>query len=295
MLAKMRLSVLIPTLRRPEQLGETLESVLAADPPPHEIVVIDGDSERSAEPVLDAVRAEDGPQLVYIAGEPSVTKQRNLGIDRASGDIVIFLDDDVAVGADLFAVLERAFADETVVGATGPVVEPPAHRFGGAQSGFRRILFAGVPEGSFTDFGYPRYVVDKTVERDVEFMPGCLMSVRRNVAATIRFDETMTGYALAEDEDFSYRASRAGRIRFLPEAPIEHKKTGFSSANARELGEKVVVNRAYLFRKNFNPRLWTRLQFAFLIGMLLAHRVVNREWASARGILDGIGTTWRRA
>lgn len=295
MLAKMRLSVLIPTLRRPEQLRETLESVLAADPPPHEILVIDGDSERSAEPVLDALRSEGGPPLTYIAGEPSVTKQRNLGIDRATGEVVVFLDDDVAVRNDLFSVLGRAFADETVVGATGPIVERAAHKIGGTQSGLRRVLFAGVSEGAFSDFGYPRYVVDESVERDVEFMPGCMMSVRRDLAATIRFDETMTGYALAEDEDFSYRASRAGRIRFLPGAPVEHKKTGFTSANARELGRKVVVNRTYLFRKNFDPRLWTRLQFGLLIGMLLAHRLVNREWASARGIVDGIATSWRRS
>ena len=293
MLAKMRLSVVIPTLRRPEQLREALESVLAADPPPDEIIVIDGDSERSAEPVLDALRSEDGPQLVHIASVPSATKQRNLGIDRARGDVLVFLDDDVAVGKGLFAELGRAFEDETVVGATGPIVERAAHKIGGPQSGVRRLLFGGVPEGWFTQFGYPRYVVDETVERDVEFMPGCLLSVRRDLAASIRFDETLTGYALAEDEDFSYRASRKGRIRFLPNAPVEHKKTGFTNTDAREFGRKVVVNRAYLFRKNFDPGPRTRLQFAFLIGMLLTHRVVNREWASARGILEGIVVAWR--
>jgi len=288
-----RISVLIPTLRRQEPLRETLESVLGRDPPPAEIVVIDGDPERSAESLVAGFRRDNGPALVYLPGEPSVTRQRNLGMDTATGDVFVFLDDDVSVRPDLFAVLARAFEDGSVVGATGPIVEQAAHKIGGQRSLIRRILFAGVSEGSFADFGYPRYVVNEKVERDVEFMPGCLMSVRRDLGRTIRFDETLTGYALAEDEDFSYRASRHGRIRFLPDAEVEHKKTGFTTANARELGRKVVINRAYLFRKNFDPRLWTRLQFAFLIGMLLTHRVVNREWASARGILDGIVMAWR--
>jgi GT2 family glycosyltransferase len=290
-----RVSVLIPTLRRPDPLRETLQSILSSDPLPYEVIVIDGDPEHSARAVVDEVRPAAGPAFVYLESEASVTKQRNDGIDAAQGDVVVFVDDDVAVKTDLFGVLAAAFEDEGVVGATGRIIERAAHRIGGNQSLLRRLLFAGVPEGFFAPSGYPRYVLDETVDKDVEFMPGCLMSVRRDVAARTRFDESMTGYALAEDEDFSYRASRVGRIRFLAEAAVEHKKIGFSTSNAREFGCKVVVNRTYLFRKNFRPRLWTRLQFGLLILLLLAHRVVNREWASARGLVEGIGKAWTSA
>ena len=46
-------------------------------------------------------------------------------------------------------------------------------------------------------------------------MPGCFMSARRE-AASVRFDEKLGAYALAEDEDFSYRLSRRGRLVYLP-------------------------------------------------------------------------------
>ena len=107
------------------------------------------------------------------------------------------------------------------------------------------------------------------------------------------FDESLTGYALAEDEDFSYRLSRLGRIRYLPDAVLEHKKSGFSSIDPRELNRKVVVNRTYLFRKNFPQTPLARLQFALLIVMLVAHRSLNREWSAVRGLLDGIAEVWR--
>ena len=71
----------------------------------------------------------------------------------------------------------------------------------------------------------------------------------------------MGGYALAEDEDFSYRLSRLGRIRYAPEIVVEHRKLGFGSHDPRRLGRLVVVNRAYLFRKNFPGTALARAQF----------------------------------
>src|SRR5205085_1967965 len=108
----------------------------------------------------------------------------------------------------------------------------------------------------------------------IEMMPGCLMSMRREIASSIWFDEKLTGYALAEDEDFSYRLSRRGRIRYVPEAVVLHKKSGFSSTSPRELNRKVVVNRAYLFRKNFRQTAIARAEFGLLILMFLAHRTL---------------------
>ena len=288
----MRLSVVIPTLGRPEFLRETIESVLAADPLPAELIVVDGDSNRSAEPVVDEFRGGK-TDLVYFPTIPSVTRQRNMGIHAAGSEVVVFLDDDVTVDPRLFAVLDEAFRDAGVVGATGHVVEERSHQFMSQHSTARRWLLGNGAQGTFTRFGYPRYVLDFEHEHDVEVMPGCLMSVRTDVAREVLFDETLTGYALAEDEDFSYRLSRLGRIRFLPEAVVKHKKSGFSSSNPRELNKKVVVNRAYLFRKNFKQTRLARLQFVLLILMLVTHRVLNREWSAARGLVDGIVQVWR--
>lgn len=285
----MRFSVVIPTMGRPEPLRRTLESLRTADPCPDEAFVIDAAPDASArETVCDF---QDGEVPVrYIHAEPSLTRQRNIGIDEASGDVIVFLDDDVRLPKDLFAKLARTFADPAVVGATGWVKEPSAGRAGGPESLLRRLVVGGSRKhaGRFTRYGYPRYIVVADSLRDVEFMPGCFMSARREVAAEVRFDEHLGSYALAEDEDFSYRLSRHGRVVYMPDVVVEHEKMGFRSFDSREFGRLVVKNRAYLFRKNFPQTPLARLQFNLLLLKLVGHRALNREWSGALGILEGM-------
>lgn len=286
-----RISVVIATKGRPEALARTLRSMRRCDPLPAEVIVVDGDPERSARTVVEA--AGDGLPIRHVGAEPGLTRQRNRGLDLVSGDTVAFVDDDVAFEPSVFAKLAGAYADPSVVGATGKVMEDQGRRFGNARSPARRLLGGRGSEGTMTRFGYPRRLQDPDVARDVEFMPGCLMTARRSVADVVRFDECLPGYALAEDEDFSYRLSRVGRVRYLPEAVITHERTGGAGSGTRSFNRDVVVNRAYLFRKNFSRRPLARAQFGMLVTLLIVHRALNREWSGVRGLLEGSAEAWR--
>jgi glycosyltransferase involved in cell wall biosynthesis len=289
----MKFSVVIPTMRRERILDATLESLSRCDPAPDEVIVIDADSEQSSRSVVTAFDQQVAPAVRYHTTEPSLTRQRNLGIEDATGDVVVFLDDDVSIEPDLFGRLARVYRDPSIVGATGRVVEPHDPRMLAPGSSLRRLLPGGGEDGTFTRFGYPRYLGDPDQDRDVEFMRGCFMSARIDAARAVRFDEHMSGYALAEDEDFSYRLSRLGRIRYVASIVVEHRKLGFGSADERRFGRLVVVNRAYLFRKNFEQTPLARAQFGLLVAMLVGHRVVNREWRGAQGLLEGAAQVLR--
>ena len=289
----MDLSVLIATKGRPDLLRETLASLTRCEPPPREVIVVDGDAARSAGPVVEAARTEGGLRLHYLASRPGLTVQRNRGLDAAQGEVVVFLDDDVRVHPGLLAALARAYRDPEVVGATGNVLEEQGRRFGNSRSAVRRLLPGGGDEGSMTRYGYPRRLQDLGRERDVEFMQGCLMSARTEVARRLRFDENLAGYALLEDEDFSYRLSRAGRLRYVPQAILHHANTGGRGSGGREFNRMVVVNRAYLFRKNFRRTPLARAQFAMLIAVLAVHRALNREWAGLVGLAEGSADAFR--
>jgi GT2 family glycosyltransferase len=281
----MRFSVVIPTLGRSEQLRETLASLDDCDPPADEVVIVDGDPARSAEPVADG--------RVYVPSERGLTRQRNAGIRRATGDVLVFADDDVTFDPHVFSVLARAYEDPSVVGATVKVDEPGGRRFGGKTSPVRRLLLGRAPEGSFTRGGYPVYVRSVDEERDVEVMPGCFMSARREHAERVGFDEELPGYGLAEDEDFSYRLSRLGRVRYLPQATVVHRKTGFATQDPRALSRAAVVNRAYLFRKNFPQTPLAKLEFGGVLLLMLSHRIANGDLRGSLGLLEGVGSAWR--
>ena len=272
-------------------LADTLSSVLACDPGPAEIIVVDGDSAQSARPVLAAVADCGAPEIRYLAADVGLTRQRNLGLAAASADVVLFLDDDVTVPRETFRVLEEAYRDETVIGATGRVVGDRCRV--ARESLLRRLLPGGGREGSFTRYGYPRYIhrVDRPL--DVDFMHGCFMSARRYEATSVGFDEMLLGYALAEDEDFSLRLARRGRVRYIPELVVEHRLAPRERASSRSLDRMLVVNRTYLFRKNFDRTLLSRVQFAGLVAALAGHRLLMRDLDGVRGLVEGAAAALR--
>jgi GT2 family glycosyltransferase len=290
----MRFSVLIVTYRRPKTLAETLESIIACDRPADELLVIDGDAERSAESVVEKFEGR-GEEIRYLVSPPSLSIQRNRGMEAASGDVFVFLDDDVRVATDLFDVLAEVYADSSVVGATGRVIEHNPRRFGKPDARVRRLLFPGGPDGTMTRFGYPRKILDPNNARDVEWMQGCFSTARKDQARDVGFDESITAEMEGEDEDFAYRLSRLGRLRYEPRAIVDHKHLGFrTKSGSRRFDRDIVIARTYLFRKNFRRTITTRAQFAGLIVILMAHRLVNGEWQGVLGLLEGVAYVWRR-
>ena len=89
-------TVVIPTHERSEDCRRAVASVLAQDPSPLEVLVCDDGSGPAAEAALRSLATEDS-RVRYLRAEPSAgtpAAARNLGIDRARGDWVAFLDDD---------------------------------------------------------------------------------------------------------------------------------------------------------------------------------------------------------
>lgn len=280
------LTVVIATLGRPEPLERALDSLAASELRPGEVLVVDGDESRGAEPVV--TRRQGGPLAVrHVPAPRGLTRQRNVGLDASRGDVVLFLDDDARVRPETLGLLMAAYRDADVVGATGRVVEPASNRVGGKSSRVRALLRGRGRDGTFTAAGYPRRLVDESVTTSIEFMQGAFMSARTALAREVRFDERLSGYGLAEDEDFSCRLARRGRVRYLGDAAVDHDNAGFHGKDRRAFGHQVVRNRRYLFEKNFPQTRSARARFTLLLGVLVAHRLLNRDVAGARGLVEG--------
>ena len=92
------IDVLIPTLRRPENLVRALRSVFAQDRAAEllaQIVVIDNSPEGSAESVVATLRPACPVTLTYVhQPRPGVATARNAGLAVSGSPFVAFLDDD---------------------------------------------------------------------------------------------------------------------------------------------------------------------------------------------------------
>ena len=92
------ITVIVPTLRRPDSLERALRSLMAqtrAETLIAEIAVVDNDPAGSARAIVGALRAQSPVPLLYVpAPEPGVATARNAGLSATSAPLVAFLDDD---------------------------------------------------------------------------------------------------------------------------------------------------------------------------------------------------------
>ncbi|HEV3085838.1 MAG TPA: glycosyltransferase, partial [Candidatus Elarobacter sp.] len=89
--------------------------------PEHELIVVDnGSSDATPE-----VARKHGAVYVFV-GEPNRGKARNAGVARASGDAILFIDDDVVTPPHFLAAHAKAHdADIFPLAVSGPIVNVP--------------------------------------------------------------------------------------------------------------------------------------------------------------------------
>ncbi len=93
------LSIVIPTYRRSKKLPQLLESLTTQTHQPHEILIIDQNPEQKAPDWFPEFAAKLPLRIEFLV-EPNASSARNLGFKRSSGDVVLFVDDDLVAGSD---------------------------------------------------------------------------------------------------------------------------------------------------------------------------------------------------
>ena len=93
-----RISIIIPTQRRPQGLAIAARSVFAqvgVDAKELELVIVDNDQVASAKALADGFKSEAPFPVTYVH-EPraGVANARNAALSAAKGELIAFLDDD---------------------------------------------------------------------------------------------------------------------------------------------------------------------------------------------------------
>lgn len=204
-------SIIIPSINRPQLLTETVESVLAGDHVPAEIIVVD-QSEQPNETL--ASRTDSRCDVRYVhTGEVGVSRARNNGVRLARHPLLGFIDDDIRVQPEWFASLIRAAV------SAGP-----------------RAVISGrvLPEKPATPDGFvPSTITDeKPVIYEgrigVDILYSNNMMLHRSAMDEVGgFDVRLGGgarFPTAEDNDLAHRLLEAGySIHYAPEAVVEHR------------------------------------------------------------------------
>ncbi len=199
-------SLIIPSKNRPELLAETVDSILGGEDVPTELIVIDQTS--APHPQLADLTTDRPCEIRYIHSSSSgASRARNIGMEAARFDILVFTDDDIRVTRtwlrELVSALVKAGRRSVV---TGRVLPATPKREGGFVPSTKTDLRPAVYRGRIGE--------DILYSNNMAFY-------RSAVADVGKFDPRLVN---AEDNEFAYRLLEAGyEIHYRPEAVLYHR------------------------------------------------------------------------
>jgi GT2 family glycosyltransferase len=210
-------SVIVPTHRRPDAVGRTLETIAASDYPKErfEIIVVDDGSGDETSGIVEALSAKL-PNLRYLAQENrGAAAARNNGARAARGEILLFNDDDILLAPD---AMPRHVANLVQLGRV----------FTNGHWEFEQEMLDSLQA---TPFGRYRIALENWIKTGVERtrlpdgraeasdVTACSLGAWRSDFLKIGgFDERFP-FAGAEDQDLSIRGARGG-IRLIADPSI---------------------------------------------------------------------------
>jgi GT2 family glycosyltransferase len=215
----MRVSVVIPTYKRPESLARCLDALDRQERAPEETLVVVRDEDSASQEV---VRARGKSVRLVPVQHPGVVAAMNAGIDASSGDLVALTDDDAAPHTDWLALMVASYeadadAQVAAVGGRDWVHTKRGTLMDGSASTVGTVgLFGRVTGNHHLGVGPPR---------DVDVLKGVNLSVRGELLRQVRIDERLRGVGTEHHWEVALCLTlrRGGfRVVYDPRIAVDH-------------------------------------------------------------------------
>jgi GT2 family glycosyltransferase len=208
------ISCIIPTFNRGRVLVRTIEMLFDQTVPAHQIIIVDQSTETPSEIATQLGQWQSDNRILWVRQEEAnASMARNRGAMESSGEIIVFLDDDIEVAPDFVASYQQAFAEPEVLAVSGQVLE-----------GNRETVPMLDSRAADPDFGWMfcKRNYDKPLTGN--FVMAGNMGVRRKEFLAIGgMDERFIRGAFREESDFGLRWSKSGRvIHYRPDVSLYH-------------------------------------------------------------------------
>jgi glycosyltransferase involved in cell wall biosynthesis len=209
-----RVSAVICTRNRPDLIGTAVRSVLATEPAPFELLVIDQSTDGRTGEIVQSLAAEH-PSLRYLHTEKAgLSRAYNIGIRETTGEILAFTDDDCVAPAGWIKSIVSAFE-----------LEPDSDLLYG------QVLLPATLAHKVDDLPtlaiWEPWRLNRTRSPFRLYGMGANFAARRSLFRKIGlFDEVLGGggpLKSSQDFDLQYRAYIAGSTTtYRPEVQIDH-------------------------------------------------------------------------
>ncbi|AFZ13616.1 glycosyl transferase family 2 [Crinalium epipsammum PCC 9333] len=216
----MKISVVIPTYLRPNDLARCLQALCNQTRLPDEVLVVIRDTDVETKTLLESFNLTPFPLQTIIVNVPGVVAAMNVGWDKTQGDIIVSTDDDAAPHSDWLAKIETYFlSDQQIAGVGGRdwqyqgshLKEEGTPRTVGKVQWFGRVI------------GNHHLGTGKA--REVDVLKGVNMGFRRAAIQGLHFDERMRGMGAQVNFEMAFALPlrrRGWKIIYDPSVAVDH-------------------------------------------------------------------------
>ena len=285
---KITLSVIIPTKERKSLLMACIASLMRQNRPPDQLIIVD-QSKLSAEDVILQCITSSVAKKLYV-WDPiltGLTAARNLGVKMATGNVLLFLDDDVLLDQNytrsILSIYEKDMS--LCIGGVGGLVTN--FKFTSDLGKLSRFSLTG-PWSSEHNFWYHK----GGSLLETRFLSGCNMSYRKEVFESLMFDERLSGICMGEDLMFSYEVSKTYRLIMTPDAKLKHLVTPISRSRERDLRAMSVISNHYFYEQYVEKTLRNYLSYLLLVVGMAGVSILSLNKERLAGTLEGLLRTF---
>lgn len=265
----MKTTVVIPTYRRSKDLSRCLAALKKQIRPVDELWIVVRDTDEETHTFLNNFDIESLPLQIATVIDVGVVAAMNIGLEKASGDIIAFTDDDAAPHPDWLEKITAQF-----------LVDPQIAGVGG-----RDLVYHGteLEDGACPLVGkiqwFGRHIGNHHIgiggARDVDVLKGVNMSFRRSMIQDLRFDLRMrgTGAQVHFEMFFCLNLKRQGwRLIYDSQIAVDHFRGDRFDEDQRDRFNHIAVLNAVhnetlaLLEYLPRPRHWIFALWAIVIG-----------------------------
>ena len=221
-------------------------------------------------------------EILIDREKDGLAKVRNRLASKATGDILVFIDDDVTCSSDWLKTIASVFdSSRTIAGVSGPAIVPK-------ESRPNRDIFRYVQIKEFYDYFFcdgrqslPGHITSSgawttgasletcSYEGSVDFLEACNMAFRRDLFLKVGgFDESYKGCGDWSEPDICYKLKRLGfELYFHPKAKVYHNLAPLQNykAGKKQFGTRL-DNYELLSKRWIKPHWKHTLYKLFMIG-----------------------------
>lgn len=279
------ISLLIPTMNRPESLKRTLNTYMSGLALPSQVIVVDQsqteEMQKQNREVLDYYNDRTECKYVYQQ-KPSLTLARNNAFQYAKEEIIVYSDDDVDAYPQTLNNVFEVMKDASVsmiagIDDNGNSNNSPLGFIVGTRSFKNRNI------GHVTKSMLGRFPNSIQGEVNTQWAMGYFFVIRRSLVISwgLKFDENLESYALSEDLDFSYsyyKHSKKESYRCIisDKVHVKHLVSREYRVPSKKETYMFVLYRAYLSKKH-GEGLYGRICCGWCDFWRLILRVKNHE------------------